>query len=508
MINSVKLKLNVPREILGITETLQSNGFLAYLVGGCVRDSLIGRQPKDWDIATNATPEEIIPLFPKTIYENLFGTVTVVNEQVSPETIKKWGETLKNVEVTPFRTEANYSDHRHPDQIKFGDKLKDDLSRRDFTINALAYNPSDNELIDLYGGVKDIKDKVIKTVGKATQRFTEDSLRMIRAIRFASELGFTCNQEILDSISCNSRLLEKIAIERVRDEFVKIINSPEPMAGLILSHQTGLLQYIIPELETGIGLEQKGEHIYDVWEHTLRAVQHASDKNYLLHVKLAALFHDIGKPKTRRPSSAKATGDKAGKEFTFYGHEVVGKRMTVKIMSRLKFSNKEIELVQKMVRNHMFFADPDKITLSAVRRVIVNVGPEHIWDLMNLRICDRIGMGRPKEEPYRLRKYESMIEEALRAPTSVGMLKIDGKRVMKVTRETPGPKIGYILNALLEEALENPDINNEAFLVKRVGELAKLSENELKKLADKGKDKKEEVEQEELKKIRDKYRVK
>ncbi len=488
MTDSVKIKLDVPREILEITETLQNKGFLAYLVGGCVRDSLIGRQPKDWDVATNATPDQIQPLFTKTVYENLFGTVTVVNENVS-------------VEVTPFRTEANYSDRRHPDKIKFSDKLEDDLSRRDFTINALAYNPTNNELIDLYGGVRDIKDKVIRTVGLADKRFTEDALRLIRAIRFACELGFMCNKEVLDSISRNSGLLKDISIERVRDEFVKIIDSPQPMTGLILSHETGILSHILPELEKGIGLEQKGEHIYDIWEHTLKAVQHSADKNYPLHVKLAALFHDIGKVKTRRAGLK-------GKEFTFYGHEVVGERMTVEIMSRLKFSNKEIELVQKMVRNHMFFADPDKITLSAVRRVIANVGPEYIWDLMNLRICDRIGMGRPKEEPYRLRKYESMIEEALRAPTSVGMLKINGKQVMAVTRETPGPKIGYILNALLEEALENPEINNERFLVKRVEELAKLPENKLKELAEKGKDKKEETEQTELKKIRDKYRVK
>ncbi|MFA6254252.1 MAG: HD domain-containing protein [Candidatus Paceibacterota bacterium] len=497
MTDSVKVQLSVPREILDITETLQNKGFLAYLVGGCVRDSLIGRQPKDWDITTNATPEQIQPLFTKTVYENLFGTVTIVNEEVEDKT-------LRNIEVTPFRTEANYSDRRHPDKIKFSDKLEDDLSRRDFTINALAYNPAQSELIDLYGGIRDIKDKLIKTVGEADLRLSEDALRMLRAIRLACELDFTCNKEVLDSIYRNSGLLKEISIERIRDEFVKMIDSPKPMEGLILSHQTGILQYIVPELEKGIGMEQKGEHVYDIWEHTLRAIQHAADKNYPLHVKLAALFHDIGKTKTRRV----APEGKGSKEYTFYGHEVVGERMTVQIMSRLKFSNKETELVQKMVRNHMFFADPEKITLSAVRRVIVNVGPEHVWDLMNLRICDRIGMGRPKEEPYRLRKYESMIEEALRAPTSVGMLKIDGKRVMEVTRETPGPKIGHILNALLEEALENPDINNEEFLVKRAGELAKLSEIELKKLADKGKDKKEEVEQEELKKIRNKYRVK
>lgn len=507
MTNAVKIQLDVPREILEITETLQNKaclpdrqGFLAYLVGGCVRDSLIGREPKDWDITTNARPEEIIPLFPKTVYENVFGTVTVVSEDVPREALAKWGEGLRNVEITPFRTEANYSDRRHPDEIKFSDKLEDDLSRRDFTINALAYDPEARELIDLYGGIKDIKDHVIRTVGEADIRFTEDALRMLRAIRLASELRFTCNREVLDSILRNNALIKEISTERVRDEIVKIINSPDPMNGLILSHQTGLLRHILPELEAGIGIEQKGEHIYDVWDHTIRALQHAADKGYPLHVKLAALFHDIGKPKTRRKGLK-------GKEYTFYGHEVVGERMVITIMARLKFPNKLADLVVNMVRNHMFFADPDKITLSAVRRVIVNVGPDHIWDLMNLRICDRIGMGRPKEEPYRLRKYESMIEEALRAPTSVGMLKIDGKRVMEVTHETPGPKIGYILNALLEEALENPDINNEDFLVKRVGELVKLSEKELKELAERGKGKKEEVEQEELKKIRAKYRV-
>ena len=501
MTDTVKIQLNVPREILEITKTLQNKpvvrpgkGFLAYLVGGCVRDSLIGREPKDWDITTNAKPEEIIPLFTKTVYENKFGTVTVVNEEVGDEK-------LKNVEITPFRTEAEYSDRRHPDEVKFSDKLEDDLSRRDFTINALAYDPEAGELIDLYGGIKDINDHTLRTVGKADERLTEDALRMLRAIRFASELRFTCNNELLESISRNNTLIKEISAERVRDELVKIIDSPEPMAGLILSHKTGLLRHILPELEASIGVEQKGEHIYDVWEHTLRALQHAADKGYPLHVKLAALLHDIGKPKTRRKGLK-------GKEYTFYGHEVVGERIVINIMARLKFPNKLADLVVNMVRNHMFFADPDKITLSAVRRVIANVGPENIWDLMNLRICDRIGMGRPKEEPYRLRKYESMIEEALRAPTSVGMLKIDGKRVMKVTHETPGPKIGYILNALLEETLENPDINNETFLMKRAGELVKLSGNELKDLAERGKNKKEEVEQGELKKIRAKYRVK
>jgi poly(A) polymerase/tRNA nucleotidyltransferase (CCA-adding enzyme) len=277
--------------------------------------------------------------------------------------------------------------------------------------------------------------------------------------------------------------------------------SNRPMEGINLMSTSGLLKYIIPELEKGIGMEQGGDHIYDVWEHTLLSVQHSADKGWPLHVRLAALLHDIGKTKTRRP------GQKGQKIWTFYGHEVVSERMTKEIMQRLKFPVKLIETVLKLARNHMFFADPDKITLSAVRRIVAKVGPDLIWDLMNLRICDRVGMGRPKEEPYRLRKYESMIEEALRAPTSVGMLKIDGLRLMEVTHETPGPKVGMILNALMEEVLDKPELNTEKYLEKRALEMAQMPEKELKKLAEKGKERKEEVEKQELKKIRGKYRV-
>lgn len=495
MNQSVKLKLNIPEEIRLVAKTLQNKGFLAYLVGGCVRDSLIGRAPKDWDITTNARPEQIIELYPKTVYENIFGTVTVINDEQ-----EKYS--LRNIEITPFRLEFGYSDRRHPDEIKFSSKLEDDLSRRDFTINALAYNPENEELIDLYGGIKDINNHTVRAVGDTSERFQEDALRMLRAIRFACELRFTCNPAIIEAIQKQNTLIKAISAERIRDELFKIIDSPEPLVGFELLHQTGLLRHILPELELGIGMEQGGEHIYDVWEHTLRALQHSADKGYPLHVKLSALLHDIGKTKTRRPGGINK------KAFTFYGHEVVGEKMARNILTRLKVPNKLNDLVLKMVRNHMFLADPDKITLSAVRRIIVNIGRENIWDLMNLRICDRIGMGRPKEEPYRLRKYESMIEEALRAPTSVAMLKISGKEIMDVTHEKPGPKIGFILNALLEEVLENPDLNNEVYLKEKAIKLIKMSENELKSLAEKGKKLKEEVELGEIKKIRGKYKVK
>jgi poly(A) polymerase/tRNA nucleotidyltransferase (CCA-adding enzyme) len=490
----MKIELNIPKDVSRITDVLKNNGFSAYLVGGCTRDIILGIKPKDWDITTNATPEQITELFPKTFYENAFGTVTVVNEEATDES-------LRNVEITPFRTETKYSDFRHPDKVEFSDKLEDDLKRRDFTINAIAYDPNTYELVDLYGGVGDLKNKIIKAVGNPDERFQEDALRMLRAIRLATQLGFTINTETEESILRNSHLLKNISKERIRDEFMKIIMSDRPMEGITLAHRMDVLRFILPDLEAGLGVEQKGSHIYDVWEHSLRALQHAADRGFTENVRLAALLHDIGKPLTRR-------WDKNKKEWTFYGHEVVGERIARKVLTELKFPNKTIDSVTKLVRNHMFFTDVEQITLSAVRRIIRNVGPELVWELMNVRICDRIGMGRPKEDPYKLRKYQSMIEEAMRQPTSVGMLKIDGETVMRVTRETPGPKIGFILHTLLEEVLENPSLNNEEYLEKRAKELSKLDMIELKKLGEKGKDKKEAVEEEELGKIRAKHRVK
>jgi len=486
----------IPAEIVNIVEALEKGGFEAYLVGGCVRDIFLGREPRDWDITTNATPEQIQSLFPKTVYENKFGTVAVINEQTE-------GETLKAVEVTPYRLESGYSDRRHPDQVKFSKSLEDDLKRRDFTINAIAVNLSKGaikDITDLFGGFQDIKDKIIRTVGNPADRFNEDALRMMRAVRLAVELRFTCNQDTLTAIQSLNSHIKDVSAERVRDEFTKILLSPNPKTGLEMLHGTGLLQYIIPELELGMGVKQPSAHAFDVWEHLLRTVQHAADKDFSLEMRLAALFHDVGKPNTKGFSHET-------KQPTFYGHEVVGSRETHKILEKLKFSRGTIEKVTKLVRWHMFFADTATISLSAVRRMIVNVGKENIWDLMNLRACDRIGTGRPKENPYRLRKYKSMIEEALRDPVSVKMLKIDGQKIMEVGKMSPGPKIGVILNALMEEVLDDPKLNTEDYLVQRTKEFLALPEAELRKIAEKGKEKKEQEEQKELGEIRAKHYV-
>ena len=537
---SKNLISKIPKEVSHVTGTLEKAGFEAYLVGGCVRDLLMNKEPKDWDVATNAIPEQIVGLFEKTVYENAFGTVAVIQEEVSRET-------LRQIEVTPYRVEAKYSDFRHPDEVKFSKKLEDDLKRRDFTVNALALDHK-GHLVDLFNGLKDIEAKTLRTVGEADNRFKEDALRMLRAVRLSLQLNFSVSAESTASIVKNANLIKKISAERIHDELVKIILSPNPSTGIVMLEKFGLLKNIIPELEEGIGCEQLGEHIYDVWEHLLHALQHAADKDWPQEVRLAALFHDIGKPRTKRqgiqternssvflhpsggtfppknssPSNRELEKNSAdgrvqpmvggmSKNFsqakpTFYGHEVIGARMAKKIMERLKFPKKEIELVEKLVRNHMFFSDTEKITLSAVRRIITKVGRENIWLLMNVRECDRVGM-KKKEAPYRLRKYFAMIEEALHDPISVGALKINGEFMIKNLGIAPGPRMGWILHALLEEVLDDPKKNTEEHLFELAKSLNGLPDGALRALGERGKEKKEELEEEEIEKLHSKHGV-
>jgi poly(A) polymerase/tRNA nucleotidyltransferase (CCA-adding enzyme) len=506
----------IPSYVTHVTQTLENAGFESFLVGGCVRDLMMEREPKDWDITTNAKPEEIVPLFEKTVYENKFGTVGVC----IPILIDDSGvssETKYNiVEVTTYRMETKYSDFRHPDEVKFSDNIEDDLKRRDFTINAMAYRvskgPADGlpvagrqegeqskgHLVDLFGGIKDIKDKVIATVGEPNDRFSEDALRMLRAIRFSSQLNFAVSHETMESIIKNSALLKNISFERIRDEFNKIIMSDNSVIGIVMLQKLGLLRHMIPEMEEGIGCEQKGSHIYDVWNHLLHALDHATKKNWSLEIRLSALFHDIGKPRSRRKGIKK--------EYTFYGHEVVGARITKQIMERLRYPKDVSEKVLSFTRNHMFFSDTEKITLSAVRRVVQHVGKENIWDLMKVRECDRVGM-KKAEAPYRLRKYFAMIEEVLHDPISVGQLAIDGEYMINTLHMKPGPRMGWILNALLEEVLDDPVINTKEHLSELVKSLDMLGDAELKTLGERGKEKKEKLEVEEISKLHKKHGV-
>ncbi|KND50081.1 MAG: poly(A) polymerase [Parcubacteria bacterium C7867-008] len=486
------MNMRVPSEVRTVAEGLRAGGYEAYLVGGCVRDLLLDRTPKDWDLTTDAKPEDIQRLFPESFYENDFGTVGIKTESED--------DRLAVIEVTPYRTETGYSDKRRPDAVAFGDSLEEDLARRDFSVNAIAYDESKGQIVDPYQGQKDIELKVLRTVGIAADRFEEDALRLMRAVRLVAELEFALDADTAAAILEKGPNLKHVSRERIRDEFVRILESKQPMQALVLAQQLGILEYIAPELTKGIGIEQNQAHSYDVFGHLMRALQHAADKDWPLELRLSAVFHDVSKPETRRWSDDK-------KDWTFHGHEVVGARTTRKALENMRFSRETIEKVSKLVRWHMFFSDPDQITLSAVRRMIRNVGEKNIWDLLNLRICDRIGTGRPKEQPFRFRKYKAMVEEALRDPISVGMLKTDGSRLMNKFHMKPSPELGWILNALLEDVLENPARNTEEYLDIKTKELMALSTEKLKELGDSGKKKREEKESEELQKILEKHGV-
>lgn len=485
-------KLSVPPEVRNVAARLNAAKFENYLIGGCVRDLLLGKEPKDWDFTTNALPREIEGLFENTFYENTYGTVGIVNEETHEES-------LKVIEVTPFREEGEYEDFRHPGEVKWAKTLEDDLKRRDFTINALAYDIEREEIVDQFGGLEDLKKEVIRTVGNPEERFREDALRILRALRFASQLNFAIDSETLQAMSDNKDLLIHISKERIRDEFIKIVMSGAPSIALGLATQLGLLKFLSPEFERGVGMEQNKHHIYTVWEHLLRSLDHAASKNFPLHVRLATLFHDIGKPHTLRVIDG---------ERTFYGHDVVGAKLTKQILNDLKFPKDIAEKVIKLVRWHMFFSETETITLSAVRRIVRNVGPDLIWGLMDVRSSDRTGMGRPKETTYRLRKYHSMIEEVMRDPISVKQLKVNGEDVMRLSQKGPGPHVGYILEILLGEVLEDPNKNTEDNLKRRVEELSKLSEEELSQEGRRAREKNEAEDEKELEKIKDKYKVK
>jgi poly(A) polymerase/tRNA nucleotidyltransferase (CCA-adding enzyme) len=486
------MQYRIPTEVKTVSDGLRKAGHEAYLVGGCVRDLVIGREPKDWDITTNATPEQIQGVFPDSFYENDYGTVGV---KTGSEDAR-----LAIIEVTPYRTESAYSDKRRPDAVDFGASLLEDLARRDFTINAIALDDDKGHVIDPYEGQKDIKDKLVRAVGDASLRLNEDALRMLRAVRLVAELGFGIDGDTAAAISENSKHLSHVSRERVRDELTRILNSDKPMDALVLAQQLGILEYIASDLIRGIGVDQNQAHSYDVFGHLMRSMQHAADKGWSFDIRLAALFHDVSKPETRRWSEEK-------KDWTFHGHEVIGSRVTKKALEDLHFSRETIDKVTKLVRWHMFFSDPEQITLSAVRRMITNVGEENIWDLLNLRICDRIGTGRPKEQPFRFRKYKAMVEQALRDPISVKMLKTDGEHIMETFHMKPGPKIGYVLNALLEEVLDDADKNTQEYLDKRTAELLEMPEKELCELGESGKQRREAAEDEEISKIMSKHHV-
>ena len=492
------MKFNVPEEIINIAGKLQNppigGQFQVYLVGGCVRDLLLGKEPKDWDITTNAKPEKIQKIFSDSVYENKFGTVAVKTGAED--------EQLKIVEITTFRLEGKYTDKRHPDEIKFAETVEEDLGRRDFTINALALDLAggvDGKIIDHFGGQKDLKDKIIRTVGNPEERFNEDALRLMRAVRFAVQLNFEIEEKTLEAVKKEAGLIEMIAKERICDGFQKIIITVNAKKGIELLEEVGLLKYIIPELREGIGTGQNKHHIYTVWEHNLRALDYAVKKGYSLEIRLASLLHDVGKPRTKQGE---------GPDSTFYNHEIVGAKMTAQILDKLHFPKNVAEKVIHLVRFHLFYYNVGEVTETGVRRFLRRVGPENVDDFIKVREADRIGSGVPKAVPYKIRHLLFMIDKVKRDPISPKMLKVNGEDVMRILNIEPGPKIGQILSILLDEVIEEPEKNTKNNLETRIENLGELSEKESEKMAKSARERKEEFEggiEEEIKK---KYYVK
>ena len=506
----------IPKQVTKVLIALEESGFEARIVGGCVRDLLCGAKPKDWDVTTNAKPEEVLKLFPDGKYENKFGTVIVPEKYLGKE------GSVDNIEITTYRIESTYSDKRRPDEIQFAKTLEEDLSRRDFTVNAMALG-MDNNLVDLFGGENDLKERVIRAVGTPEERFNEDALRMMRAVRFASQLSKGDSLDFLKerkgkgienkkkikglwrigdrtfaAIKKHKDLLRHISPERVRDELEKIILSQRPAWGVELLIETGLMENIIPEIYNTIGVNQNRHHYHGpfntVYKHMLAALKTCPSKK--LEVRLAAWLHDIGKPESKRGR---------GEFATFHGHEYISAKMTKKIMERLKFPRKVIDRTVLLVKNHMFYYNVDEVGEKGVRKVIAKVGLENIGDLIDVRIADRLGSGVAKAVPYKLRHFKYMVEKVSSHPISVKQLKVSGNDLMEELNLKPSPIVGDILDVLLAEVIDNPKLNKKRALLKRAEEIKNKDLEKMDKLAKKKIEKKK---KEEEKKTRGKYWVK
>lgn len=545
------MKIYISLEALAILHTLLQAGYEAYIVGGAVRDLLrtalhVSEDPgKDYDFTTNATPEQLLALFPEGFYENKFGTVSITPEHLcaqlqlpkpqiasdpltqmdspriidlasaskihislqtqkdtpiaedtenfeeinSMSKISQQNQQSKTVpyEITTFRSDGIYTDHRRPESVTWGTSLQEDLDRRDFTINAMAIEvtseflqtlfadptqltntdqvvaPEHYTLHDPHSGQQDLANHLIRTVRDPHERFQEDALRMLRAIRFSVQLNMKIDAETYKAIVTHHELLAHISYERIRDEFLKMLGSEYPKEAIELLDQTGLLQYIIPELLDSKGVQQGGHHTTDVWTHSLDALAACPSSDPI--VRLATLLHDISKPET----FALVDG-----QPTFYNHEILGSRVAKKIARRLRLSNKDIDRIFALVRYHMFHYQPDH-TDAAIRRFMRKVGLENIDDILDLREGDRLGSGARKTS-WRLEEMKQRMIEQLNQPLDVTDLAIDGTDLMQELNLPPGPIIGKLLHALFEQVMEDPQLNTkESLLAHARTELAALS---------------------------------
>lgn len=448
--------VKIPEELLKIGGIFRKNGFKAYLVGGAVRDMILGKKGHDYDLATNATPRQVMGIFKKVIPTGIaHGTVT----------IHIFG---MQIETTTFRTEADYTDGRHPDSIKFATTIEEDLSRRDFTMNAIAADLESGELTDPFDGQKDIRNKIIRTVGEPQERFGEDGLRPVRAVRFSGQLGFNIEEKTLAALS-EPEVLKKtasISVERFRDEFCKMLLCERPSDSLKLLEKTGILNIFIPEFAICRNCSQKdsrGFHEFDVADHILYACDGAQKGN--LEVKLAAFYHDIGKPECR------TTEIVDGEERVhFHGHETKSAQKALASMTALKFPNETIKNVVHLVQEHMFYYE-HSWSDAAVRRFIIRVKPENIENLFALRLADIYGMHRtPLKEGSPawniLLEFRKRIESVLEKKSALGIkdLAVNGRDLMQEGIPS-GKAMGMILNELFETVTESPAMNEKEKLL-------------------------------------------
>ena len=429
--------IKLPDEVTKLMDEFKKNKYQIYVVGGAVRDAILKKSVDNWDFTTNAIPDEIRKLFPDSFYNNIYGTVSIPQDKII-------------FEITPFRKESNYSDSRHPEKIEWAKTVEEDLSRRDFTINAIAYDGKN--IIDPYGGQKDLSNRLIKAVGDPGIRFNEDALRLLRAVRFTSQLGFLIEDATRDSIQKNAGLITKISWERIRDEFLKILGGDHPSEGVLFLKNTGLLSYILPEVDVCFSIPQKSpkrHHVYDVGTHLVMALKHCPSSDPI--TRFATLIHDIGKAKTFYK-------DEKTDLITFYNHEVVGRKQAEKIAERFKLSNKQKDKLITLVAEHQYTVSETQ-TDKAIRRFIRSVTKEYLQDMLDLRTGDRIGSG-AKPTSWRNELFKKRLDEVQKQPFQIKDLKIDGNDVMKLLKIKPGPKVGSILKKLFDKVSEGK-IKNE-----------------------------------------------
>ena len=442
------MDFKLPAEVKDIINSFKKNNFEIYVVGGAVRDILMGKIVYDWDFTTDAEPFEILKIYPDGFYDNLFGTVGISIDGFD-----------RPFEITTFRTETTYSDNRRPDKVIWGKTLEEDLKRRDFTINSMAFDGE--KIIDLYKGQDDLKNKLIRAVGDPNERFNEDALRMMRAVRIGGELNFQIEEKTFDAIKSNSTLINKIAKERIKDELFKILKSVNSYNGIVLLKESGLMQEILPELIKCFGIEQKSpqrHHIYDVGDHLLMSLKNCKSDDPI--TRFATLIHDIGKPQTYKKLDSGV--------ITFYNHEMVSTKIAINIADRLRFSAKEKDKFVKLVRFHQFTVDEHQ-TDSSIRRFLRNIGLENVEDMLALRVGDRLGGG-ARETSWRLEEFKKRLVEVQKQPFSIKDLKVNGKDVMKVLKIKSGPKVGEVLEKIFNEVVEKKLPNEKEILLQKISE--------------------------------------